>query len=80
MITQKLYKNGNSIAVTIPKNYLDQLNLDENSEVIVEKQASKLIISKHRKKMPKGINLKFMRMVDEFIDRHQDVLAELAKK
>lgn len=79
MITQKLYRNGNSVAVTIPKEYLEDLNLKEGSEVMVEKQGDGIIVVS-KKKLASDVDPKFMRMVDEFINAHEDVLRELAKR
>ena len=38
MLTQKLYKNGNSVAVTIPKVHLKELGLRDGSPVEVDIQ------------------------------------------
>lgn len=80
MFNQKLYKTGNSIAVTIPKPLLENLNLKEGDEVILEKQGDEVtIIAKHRKLAP-DVDAEFMKMVEEFADEHDDVLRELAKR
>ena len=80
MLTQKLYKNGNSIAVTIPRQYIEQLNLTEGSEVVVEKKGSELRISSKKKALASDVDIKFMAMLDSFINDHEDVLKQLAKK
>lgn len=80
MITQKLYRNGNSVAVTIPKQYLDELHLSEESSVVVEKQGDNLVLSKAQNKLAPNVDAKFMKMVDEFINKHEDTLRELAKR
>lgn len=80
MLTQKLYKNGNSVAVTIPKEYLNDLNLKEGSAVVVKKNGDELVISSHDKHLASDIDQKFAKMVDEFINDHRDVLQELANK
>lgn len=80
MLTQKLYKNGNSIAVTIPKEYLKDLNLRDGSQVIVEKNDHQLIVTAKRRAIASGIDQKFARMVDEFISDHEDVLQELSNR
>ena len=80
MLTQTLYKNGNSVAVTIPKAYLKELNLKEGAEVIVEKKGDELRISSKAKTLASDINPKFMKMVDEFVKEHEDVLRVLANK
>lgn len=80
MLIQTLYRNGNSIAVTIPRQYLEELNLKEGSEVVVEKQGKELRISSKTKALTTGVDVKFMKMLDEFVVDHEDVLQKLAKK
>lgn len=80
MITQKLYRNGNSVAVTIPKQYLKDLNLRDGSDVVVEQDGDKVVIARAMKVDSQQVDVKFAQMVDEFIAEHQDVLAELSKR
>jgi putative addiction module antidote len=80
MLIQTLYKNGNSIAVTIPRQYLEELNLREGSEVVVEKQGKELRISSKNKALAADVDAKFMKMVDEFVTDHEDVLKALSTK
>jgi putative addiction module antidote len=80
MLVQTLYKNGNSIAVTIPRQFLEELNLKEGSEVVVEKQGKDLRISSKTKALASGVDIKFMKMLDEFVVGHEDVLRKLATK
>lgn len=80
MLTQKLYRNGNSIAITIPRQYLDDLNLKEGSEIIVEKEGNTLRIVPKKNILAPDVDTKFMRMLDSFIADHEDVLQELAHK
>ncbi len=76
MTIQKTYRNGNSVAVTIPKDYLEELNLRSGAEVLVEKKGRRLVITPRES----SIDAKFMQMVTEFTDEHEDVLAELANR
>ena len=80
MLIQTLYKNGNSIAVTIPRQYLEDLNLKEGSEVVVEKQGKELRISSKTKALASDVDIRFMKMLDEFVTDHEDVLQKLATK
>lgn len=70
MLIQTLYKNGNSVAVTIPRQYLDELGLQEGSEVVVEKQGKELRIAAKKHALADDVDPKFMQMVDEFITDH----------
>lgn len=80
MLIQTLYKNGNSVAITIPKQFLDELNLKEGSEVVVEKKGDELRILSKAKSLAVDVDPKFMQMVDEFVSDHEDVLKVLANK
>lgn len=80
MLIQTLYKNGNSVAVTIPRQYLEELNLKEGSKVVVEKQGKELRIVSKRQALASDVDVKFMKMIDEFIKDHEDVLKTLATK
>lgn len=80
MLTQKLYKSGNSVAVTIPKEYLEELNLKEGKLVVVEKRGQELVVTPKKAVPASGVNQKFAKMVDEFINEHEDVLQELSRK
>ena len=80
MLIQTLYKNGNSIAVTIPRQYLDALGLKEGSEVVVEKQGKELRITSKKHTLAQDVDPKFMKMVDDFVAEHEDVLQKLAHK
>lgn len=79
MLTQKLYKNGNSVAVTIPKDYLTSLGLSEGSQVTVRQKGKELVVAPKKSIKSGGVNAKFMKMVDEFMNEHEDVLEQLAK-
>ena len=80
MLIQKLYRNGNSVAVTIPSQYLKELHLREGSKVVVEKKGNQLFIAPQKTAVAKDVNAKFMQMVDSFIADHEDVLRELSKR
>ena len=83
MLTQKLYKNGNSVAVTIPKEYLEDLNLNEGSLVIVEKDldAQTITISHKRKtKVSSNITPKFLNWLESFNKQYGPALKELARR
>ncbi|MBI2011330.1 AbrB/MazE/SpoVT family DNA-binding domain-containing protein [Candidatus Daviesbacteria bacterium] len=80
MQPQKLYKNGNSVAVTIPKELMKELNLRDGSLVVVKKEGNELVVTPQKKTLAPGVDHKFTKMVDEFIEDHKDVLEELSKR
>lgn len=79
MFTQKLFKAGNSIVITIPKQLLELLKINAGDAVVLEPHADSVTI-KRKVKESHDVNDKFMKMVDEFANEHEDVLKELAQK
>lgn len=77
---QTMIQIGNSVGVILPKNVREELGFKVGDKVVVEKRNDKIILSPARKKSSAGVNAKFMKMVDEFITEHKDVLEELANK
>jgi len=80
---QKIIRIGNSIGAIIPQLISRDLGLELGDPLKVEKKGNKLVISpikKTRKSLASGVNAKFARIVDEFVDEHKDVLAELAHR
>ena len=45
---QKLRKAGNSLAITVPKTWLQQLDLKEGDYVLLEKILDKIVLRKAR--------------------------------
>lgn len=80
MATQKLYKNGNALVISIPKQYQEELNLSEGSPIQLDKAGDKLIISPQVKNVTATVDAKFAREVEEFMNEHADVLKELANR
>lgn len=76
----KVFKNGNSLAVTVPKSYAHQLSIRDGSQIEWRKTEEGLILTPQIKTKTSGVDAKFAKMVDEFMDEHQDVLQELAKR
>ena len=83
MLTQKLYKSGNSVAVTIPKEYLKELNLRDGSEVVVEQDPDAGVIMISRKQGHKThpkISPEFLSWLDSFNKKYAPALKELARR
>ncbi len=55
---RKILKTGHSLAVTISKKILKDLNLKEGDTVEVAKEGDKIIISKSKKKQQLDLGLK----------------------
>ena len=82
MYEQKLYKNGNSVAVTIPKEYLKELGLRDGSEVVVEKDpiSGTITIGKKGKTVDSSLTPEFYVWLKRFNARYKNALKELARK
>ncbi len=83
MLTQKLYRNGNSVAVTIPKEYLEELKLKEGSEVLVyhdEVEDAIRITPKRKSKVSSSISPKFLEWLESFNKEYGPALKALAKR
>lgn len=77
----KVIQIGNSGGVIIPRETRRELGIRIGEKVSADLEGSKLVISnpKRRKKIA-GVDAKFAKIVDEFMDEHEDVLKELASR
>jgi putative addiction module antidote len=78
---RKIFRTGNSIVVSIPKDILDELQLSEGEDVSVEldSQQRQIVISPVEKPLAVGIDETFARQVDDFINEYRPALEALAK-
>lgn len=77
---QKLIQIGNSVGVIIPQVFRSEAGLRPGDEVEVKLKGNDVVLSKSKKELAGGVNAKFIKIVDEFITEHEDVLKELAKR
>lgn len=71
-MVQQLISVGNSVGVIIPKNILKEKNIKVGDKVELDIKPVKLTA--------KGVDARFMKMADEFIEEHKDVLQALANR
>lgn len=78
---RKIFRTGNSIVVSIPKEILEELELSEGEDVSVElnSQQRQIVISPIAKPFAVGIDEVFAKQVDEFIKEYRPALEALAK-
>jgi antitoxin MazE len=78
---RKIFRTGNSMVVSIPKDILDQLQLSEGDDVSVELDAQQrqIVISPVVKELAAGIDEPFAQQVDDFIMKYRPALEALAK-
>jgi putative addiction module antidote len=78
---RKIFKTDNSIAVSIPKDILEQLDLSEGDDVSVEldREQRQIVISPVEKPLAVSVNEEFARQVNDFIEEYRPALEALAK-
>ena len=78
---RKIFRAGNSMVVSIPKDILDELQLSEGEDVSVElvSQQRQIVISPVEKAVSTGIDEVFAKQVDDFIEKYRPALDALAK-
>ena len=75
---QTVIQVGNSIGVIIPQHL--QTSLKAGDKVMVDKKQNGIIITPVKTVHAGGVDAKFMKIVDDFIEEHKDVLQALANK
>ncbi len=77
-MTRKIFKSGNSVVVSIPRESLDALGLEIGSEVevVVDEEQGRLIL-RPTNDLP-GVDAEFSRRLSDFIDRYKPALDALA--
>ena len=78
---RKIFKTGNSMVVSIPKDILEQLDLSEGEDVTVEldREQRQIVISPAEKPLAVSVNEEFARQVNDFIEEYRPALEALAK-
>lgn len=79
-MVRKLFKTGNSLVVSLPKESIDLLGWHEGSEVAVDVDLAggRIIISPAQPDLD-GVNLDFARQLDTFIAEYRQALEALAE-
>ena len=75
----KIRKIGNSAGVLLPKTVREEAGLKLGDAVMVGMRGQDILISPKKEKK-KVIDTKFAKVVDEFMNEHEDVLKELSKR
>jgi len=79
---RKVFKTGNSLVVSLPKDAIEEMQIKEGSVVLVYyDRITKQLIVEPRKSTPavEGVDEEFARQVSDFIDQYKPALDELAK-
>ena len=79
---RKIFKTGNSMVVSLPKDILEFLQLSDGAGVSVEldKVERKIVISPAKLPLAvSGVDEVFAKQVNDFIEEYRPALEELAK-
>lgn len=79
---RKIFKTGNSLVVSLPKEVLEPLGISDGTDVSVEldRKKSEIVIRPTRSPVVAGIDEDFARQVNEFIEEYRPALEALSKK
>ena len=79
---QTVVRIGNSIGAIIPQVLNSDTLVKPGDKIRVNRKGNTFLLSpvKKERKLAHGVNGKFMKMADEFIEEHKDVLQELANR
>ncbi len=75
---RKIFKTGNSMVVSLPREILEPLGVSDGSEVSVQLEDGKIVIRPMQQTVP-GVDEEFARQLAEFIDEYRPALESLAK-
>jgi putative addiction module antidote len=79
---RRLFKTGNSVVLSLPREYLEEMGVSNGENVAVEYDPShrRVIISRVEKSLhAAGVDEEFARQVNEFIEQYRPALDELAR-
>ncbi|OGH18584.1 MAG: hypothetical protein A2868_02360 [Candidatus Levybacteria bacterium RIFCSPHIGHO2_01_FULL_40_15b] len=76
---QTVVRIGNSVGIIIPQQIRKSTGINAGDKVLVEEKNKKIGIYPIKKAVG-GVNAKFMKMVNEFMEEHRDVLQALANR
>jgi antitoxin MazE len=79
---RKVFRTGNSVVVSLPREALDYLNIQEGAEIEINLDRENRQMILKPLEMPLailGLDEKFAHQVAEFIEQYRPALKELAK-
>lgn len=77
---RKLFKTGNSVVVSLPKDIIEPLGVSEGMDVSIEldRENKQIIIRPAKQPVADNINEDFARQLAEFIEEYRPALEALA--
>lgn len=78
---RRLFKTGNSIVLSLPREALQSLGLTDGSDVQLELDSlrNSIVITPYVQPIVPGVDADFSRQVDDFIAHYRPVLDELSR-
>lgn len=78
---RKIFKTGNSLVISLPRESLQSLGLEEGSQVnvFVDENSGRIVIEPLRSSLADDIDPAFAGQLDDFIERYRPALEALAK-
>jgi putative addiction module antidote len=78
---RKLVKTGNSVVVSLPKDFIESLGVSEGADVSIEldRENKRIIIQSAKQTIAGSISEEFSRQVADFIEEYRPALEALAK-
>jgi len=79
---RKVFRTGNSVVVSLPREALDYLNIQEGTEIEIDLDRENRQMILKPLEMPLailGVDEQFAHQVAEFIEQYRPALKELAK-
>ena len=79
---RKVFKTGNSLVVSLPKDLLDSLGMQDGTDVSMEldRKNRQILIRPTELPLAGDLSQEFARQVNEFIDQYRSALEALSKK
>jgi len=79
---RKVFKTGNSLVVSLPKDLLESLGMQDGTDVSVEldRKNRQILIRPAELPLAGDLSQEFARQVNEFIDQYRSALEALSKK
>ena len=79
---RKVFKTGNSLVVSLPKDLLESLGMQDGTDVSVEldRKNRQILIRPAELPLAGDLSQEFARQVNEIIDQYRSALEALSKK
>jgi antitoxin MazE len=79
---RKVFKTGNSLVVSFPKDLLESLGMQDGTDVSVEldRKNRQILIRPTELPLAGDLSQEFARQVNEFIDQYRPALEALSRK